>query len=159
MLQHISDFSNRIDWDKKYTIYAKKGANFGFLLSHLSIKGKRLLVVCEKDSEALSVYDELRFFGLEATLFPSLEIIPYSKMPPQAENLGKRICALFSLTNGEEGVYITSLQAIVEPVLPKEVLKESYIYLLGGEEVSLSGLIQSLLESGYERVFTERRGY
>lgn len=151
-MRALIDFVNIANFDKSYNIFAKKGTSLGYMLSKIDIGERQLLIVCENDSVAASLYDELGFFGVKAYIFPSFELMPYSKMPPQSETLGKRISTLFSLAEKKAGFYISSLQALIEPVMPKEVLKSNYLYLLSGEEYDLKNLVQSLLALGYERV-------
>jgi len=151
-MQILSQFASLLKWDENYTIFAKTGTSFGYFISKLKLTGQTLLVVCETDNTARAVYDELGFFGVKSRLFVSLELMPYSKMPPQPENNGQRISTLFSLLENKEGIYICSLQSLIEPVLPKEVLKKNYLYLIEGEDVSFSNLAKSLIELGYEKV-------
>lgn len=151
-MQSLSQVVSSLKLDKTYTVFAKAGTSFGYFISKLNLPACKLIVLCETDNTAKSLHDELSFFGVESHLFPSLELMPYSKMPPQPENNGLRISTLYKLLENKAGVYLCSLQALVEPVMPREVLKENYIYLLEGEDVPFSELSKSLIELGYEKV-------
>lgn len=148
----LRKFSNNLNFKESYTVLAKSGVSLGYLLSKTEIKSSQLAIVCENDNIANSLFEELTFFGINSHLFSSFELVPYSKMPPQPEALGKRISTLYALSEKVTGIYITSLQAVVEPVMPIDVLKENYLYLLAGEEYDFKMLISSLAALGYERV-------
>lgn len=151
-MHEIGAFTNNIDWKSHYSIFAKTGTSLGYLLSKLKISEQKILLLCQNDNEAKSLEEELNFFGIPTHPFPSLGLVPYSKMPPQPESLGQRMATLYSLLKGSGGVYICSLLSFIEPVMPIFVLRDSYIYILEGEEVDYNGLITSLIELGYEKV-------
>lgn len=150
---NLSDFVHTFDWQKEYQILWKKGLNTGYLFSQIKgFSNNQLLMICESDKEAFQLYNDAIFFGVNAYFFQSIELIPYSKMPIQPEVLGVRMSTLYNLAEKKPGLYITSLQALLEPVIPMDVMKENYVYLLRGEDFPFTALIQSLIMLGYERV-------
>ena len=139
------------------------GSSKAYLLSHWreKVRGPLLVIVPHlRNAEAL--FEDLRFFMNESEvpsfLFPQWETLPYDEIPPHPEIVRERVRVLFSLLNGEEGVIVSSVKALMQKVLAPVDLKESVFSLSVGEEVDRDRLINFLHEGGYTsaRIVEER---
>jgi len=139
------------------------GSSKAYLLSHWreKVRGPLLVIVPHlRNAEAL--FEDLRFFMNESEvpsfLFPQWETLPYDEIPPHPEIVRERVKVLFSLLNGEEGVIVSSVKALMQKVLAPVDLKESVFSLSVGEEVDRDRLINFLHEGGYTsaRIVEER---
>ena len=139
------------------------GSSKAYILSHWreKVRGPLLVIVPHlRNAEAL--FEDLRFFMNESEvpsfLFPQWETLPYDEIPPHPEIVRERVRVLFSLLNGEEGVIVSSVKALMQKVLAPVDLKESVFSLSVGEEVDRDRLINFLHEGGYTsaRIVEER---
>ena len=139
------------------------GSSKAYILSHWREKVRGpLLVIVPHLRNAEVLFEDLRFFMNESEvpsfLFPQWETLPYDEIPPHPEIVRERVRVLFSLLNGEEGVIVSSVKALMQKVLAPVDLKESVFSLSVGEEVDRDRLINFLHEGGYTsaRIVEER---
>ena len=139
------------------------GSSKAYLLSHWKEKGRGpLLVIVPHIRSAEILLEDLRFFvkglGVPTFLFPQWETLPYDEIPPHPEIIRERVRVLFFLLNGEEGVIVSSIKALMQRLLAPNDLKESVFSLSVGEEIERERLIHFLHEGGYtsSRIVEER---
>jgi len=139
------------------------GSSKAYLLSHWKEKGRGpLLVIVPHIRSAEILLEDLRFFvkglGVPTFLFPQWETLPYDDIPPHPEIIRERVRVLFFLLNGEEGVIVSSIKALMQRLLAPNDLKESVFSLSVGEEIERERLIHFLHEGGYtsSRIVEER---
>ncbi|WP_123289789.1 transcription-repair coupling factor [Desulfosoma caldarium] len=129
-------------------------------VGHLVEVVKRpVVVIASSDREAGFLADEIRFF-LQShrsadPLQRKLLVFP-SRCGHQAQVLGKmestaqRVGTLWSLKNlAGPYVVVTSAAAILEKVIPPEVLMGSSEYRVVGETLDVEGLVRRLVAGGY----------
>jgi transcription-repair coupling factor (superfamily II helicase) len=149
----LADFLSQFDKSRSYSLLAKKGISVGLVLSKITPKiDGQILLLCDTDRRMQEIYEDLKFFGQDVFRFPSLEVIPYGKISPQSDIAGERIGTLFRIMEKQKGIYLASVRAISEPVIPPSVLKESYLYLLEKEDFSFDELKRLLPRMGYQPV-------
>ncbi|MCX7769860.1 MAG: transcription-repair coupling factor [Proteobacteria bacterium] len=150
----LSDFLSLIkDTNRTLYVSSKKGSSSPYILSKVFEKlGKSLLVIVPEDRTIDDFCEELRFFGKDVYKIPSLDVPPYSELFHNKEIIGERNASLFRLLNKEVAIYVASGKSIVEPVIPRNILKKNYIYLLKDEFLEFEELKKSLAGLGYERV-------
>ncbi|MBL7212280.1 MAG: transcription-repair coupling factor [Desulfobacteraceae bacterium] len=133
-----------------------------FFAQFLSDFDRPALVILPEKKEAERLFRELQFFmsdnggrlgDHELRLY---EFLPYDMSPltglsPHREVVTKRLQALYALISYKNPVIITSLQALLFRVLPKNALVGSLEYLEVGEEVERDSLLRILQTTGYTR--------
>lgn len=153
-MHSLSDFLNLLKSKKeKFFVPDKKGLNPAYLITKIYQNSKdKYLVIIPDDKVIEDFYEELKFFEKEIYKIPSIDILPYSELFNNKENAGERNAGFFRLLNNEPGIYLLSGKSVVEPVIPKNVLKKNYIYLISGEFFDFEELKINLSRLGYERV-------
>lgn len=150
----IKDFLNLVkSYNKKLFISNTKGLNPAYLISKIykSLKNKYLVIIPD-DKTVDDFYEELKFFEKKIYKITSFDVHPYSELFHNKEYIGERNAGLFRLLNNESGIYLLSGKSVVEPVMPKDVLRKKYIYLISGESFDFEELKTNLTRLGYERV-------
>jgi transcription-repair coupling factor (superfamily II helicase) len=139
------------------------GSSKAYLLSHWREKGRGpFMVIAPHIRSAEILLEDLRFFikdsEIPTFLFPQWETLPYDEIPPHPEIIRERVRVLFFLLNGEEGVIVSSIKALMQRLLAPNDLKESVFSLSVGEEIERERFIHFLHEGGYTpaRIVEER---
>ncbi len=133
------------------------GSGLAYLLSQLlSEIDHTCLIILPNSEEAGTFYKDLDFFvpnqnSERVLLFPSYNISPLTGLSPPKELISQRIEALYALATEKDSVVVTSLEAIMVRLVPKEVLLSSVEYLAVDEEIDRDDLIRKLLAFGYFR--------
>jgi transcription-repair coupling factor (superfamily II helicase) len=145
------------------TLAGLTGSAPAYLLSRLLTEIKHPFLVITKDPEsAEELWRELRFFAGEATevfYFPAWETAPFEQASPHPDITGRRLYALFQLMGGKARAVVAPLSAVMQKVLPRQVLGDVSQYLVAGEEVEREALLAKLIRLGYANVpLVEDRG-
>ncbi|MCX5894437.1 MAG: transcription-repair coupling factor, partial [Proteobacteria bacterium] len=149
-----------------------RGSATAFLLSLLFEKLKRtVLVIASSHQEALEFYNELAFYrgtadGAEqyatpdSIFFPPLETHPYEHLSTHPAVSGQRTWALHQIcTAVQPSVIITCIQALLQKVVPRNILLRASRRVCINDDIDREGLCQSLIACGYTRVsLVEDRG-
>ncbi len=151
-------------------LFGLRGGARGYLLSLIAQRsGRPILIIAPTAREAESLFFDLAFFlGEERSLsplekrlhlFPSWEILPFEKLSPHPENVAARLEGLYHLVEGRSPLLVSTPPALMQRVLPKEVLKQSYRYLVAGAEMDREALLEHLAAWGFQNVpMVEERG-
>jgi transcription-repair coupling factor (superfamily II helicase) len=130
-----------------------KGSAPAYLLARLltEVDGTFLIVTADSES-AEEIYRELCFYaGNPETIlfFPPWDSSPFEQASPHPEITGRRLNALFRLTDGKVKALVAPIAAIAQKVLPKKALGEVSQYLMAGEETPREELLATLVRLGY----------
>ena len=133
------------------------------LLAQLMESERRtLLVVVPDQRQARTLFEELRFYsGSDNTVWylPHWEMRPYEALTPHAEVEATRLEALAALASGRAKVVVLPVRALLQRVIPWEVLAELSESLVVGEDYPRQPLLKRLQELGYQPVaLVEDRG-
>ena len=113
-----------------------------------------ILVITESEAAAKKLCDDIAVMSGDenyAVLFPSRELALTKVEGFSREYEHQRISALSKLIRGKSKVAAASIEAVMEPVIPKDVLKNSTIAIKSGAEVNLEELKTKLINMGYIR--------
>ncbi|NVL93377.1 MAG: transcription-repair coupling factor, partial [Desulfobacterales bacterium] len=133
------------------------GSSLAYLLSQILAELERpCLIVLPNSEEARGFYGDLDFFlphhgDKRVCLFPSYDISPLMGLSPPRELISQRIEALYSLSTLTDPAVVTSLDALLMRILPKEMLLKSVDYIAINEDIDRDELIRKLLTLGYFR--------
>ena len=133
-----------------------------FLASFLIEVESPCLVVLPKQKEAARFYRELQFFLPELQSegepgqrrlydFPIYDISPLKGISPHKDVISRRLQALYVLTSHQKPIVVTSVEAALLRILPKEAMLRAMEYLQVGEEMDRERLIRRLDAGGYQR--------
>jgi transcription-repair coupling factor (superfamily II helicase) len=139
------------------------GASGAYLLSGLlAACAETMVVVTADQKQAEHFAADLEFChgrAGEVFLFPAWEVGPYEPLQPHPEVEAERLAALAALHEGRARVLVVPVRALLQRVIPRQVLGELCEHLVVGEEYPRQGLLARLQELGYQAVsLVEDRG-
>lgn len=121
-----------------------------------------LLVVTSGQAEAQRFYRALSFYhGRQSDIlfFPHWETEPYAPLSPHPEIEATRLATLAALANGRGKAVVTTVKALQQKVLPRNILDSLRLQLDVGSEIQREVLLQGLSSLGYQRAaLVEDRG-
>ncbi|MCU1389218.1 MAG: mfd, partial [Ilumatobacteraceae bacterium] len=130
-------------------------------LQHLSSR-RPLVVVCPTGTAAGQLYDDLQqFMGAdEVALFPAWETLPFERVSPSVETMGRRLEVLWRLRDVERcpAIIVASVRSLLQRLGPGAADVEP-VRLAPGMTIDADELLSSLVANGYRREeLVEHRG-
>ncbi|MED5329080.1 MAG: transcription-repair coupling factor, partial [Actinomycetota bacterium] len=130
-------------------------------LAHLSDRTP-LIVACPTGTDAARLHDDLvHFLGRnECLLFPAWETLPFERVSPAVETMGRRMEVLWRLTsaNHQPRVIVAGVRALLQRLGPG-ARAISAIHVSAGRRIDADALTEQLSISGYRREeLVEHRG-
>lgn len=112
------------------------------------------LIIVSTSDEVSKLEDDLRFFNpsLEVYTLPAFDVSPYSGLYPNPRISGNRVHFMHRAAHSHrQQIYISSVQALMQTTIPKEVLKQSSFSFKLNDEIpkDFHKLLSSL---GYQSV-------
>jgi transcription-repair coupling factor (superfamily II helicase) len=157
-------------WTGSKRVQGLQGGARAYLLSLIAARSERpMLIVAAGAREAENLYNDLNFFlGEERApapirkrvhLFPSWEVLPFENLSPHPDNIAGRLEGLYKLVEDSSPILVATPAALLQRVIPKELLKASYLYLVAGQDLAREALLEHLLQWGFQNVpLVEERG-
>ena len=147
----------------------KGGARAFFVFRYLSESPRPALIVLSDARQAESFADDLRFyFGESGELppferhihyLPSWEVPPFEDLSPPPETIAARIEGLFHFGQTKNPIVLTTAEAVLQRLPPRQAFAERWSYLVEGDALDLDALAERLVDWGYRRVpLVEDRG-
>ena len=110
------------------------------------------LVVTYDDTRAKEIYDDLRSFTSRVWLYPAKDLLYYSADIHGNLMARQRIAVLRRLMEDREGVVVTTMDGLMDHLLPLKYLREQSITVESGQVIDLDAWKERLIAMGYERV-------
>lgn len=114
-----------------------------------SLKWK--LIVTYDESRARELYEDYRYFHSQVYLYPAKDLLFYSSNIHGNLLTKQRVQVLRHLAEGEGGTIVTTIDGLMDHLLPIMNLKEQILTLCGGDLIEIETLNRTLTELGYER--------
>ena len=127
------------------------------------ISGRRPLVIaCPTGTMAGQIADDLRVLmpADSVALFPAWETLPFERVSPSVETMGRRLEVLWRIRDTERmpQVIVASMRALLQQLGPNTTRVEP-IVITKGAVIDPTALVKQLVESGYRREdLVEHRG-
>lgn len=117
------------------------------------VTGKHVLILTGGSVEESRLFHDFTIFTNRPVVdFPSWETLPGDEIPPSPDIVGERYEILRQITQtNEPHIILSSLQACLQKLISPDSFKRLHITLKPGQSPSFEGLIQKLLELGYQR--------
>ncbi len=123
-------------------------------------RGGPVLFVAEGESEAEAALQAMAFFAPDVVRlsFPAWDCLPYDRVSPKPDVESARLATLAVLARGDVGpcVIVTSVNAVLQRVPPRDVLAAASFKAKTGQDVDRDALVQFLASNGYARAGTVR---
>ncbi|MBC8587929.1 transcription-repair coupling factor [Paratissierella segnis] len=133
-----------------YGIIDENLGHFTYALNeHL---GRQLLIITYDEVRSRDIYDDIRNLTGNIELFPKKEILFYDVDAFSSESTHQRLTVLSRLMDNEDLIIVTSLDALLDKVLDKDIVSKYTITLEYGKQLDLQKLMIALIDGGYERV-------
>ena len=123
--------------------------------------GAPVLHVARDGNRLATLQEAISFFAPDVKVlsFPAWDSVPYDRVAPNAEIIADRIEALSALADraGDDKtplVLLTSVNAVVQRVPPRNFIAGSSLKLVSGNMMNMQALIERLETSGYARAGT-----
>ncbi|MBV1695752.1 MAG: transcription-repair coupling factor, partial [Hyphomicrobiales bacterium] len=120
-----------------------------------------LLVHVARDDRRLEqLAAAIAFFtpAVKTLALPAWDTVPYDRIGPNAEIVARRITTLsrlaLSVQRKEPTILLTTANAIIQRLPPRDFLRASLRPLEGGQRLEMERLAQRLVHSGYQRTGT-----
>ncbi|MCR4432359.1 MAG: transcription-repair coupling factor [Tepidanaerobacteraceae bacterium] len=162
----IPEFNRLIgDMEKGFSnlfAYGVSDSQRAFLIALLKSRIKSQALVITSDSlEAKKLAEDLSFFlkPEEVALYPASSVIPYETAARSLESTAQRLKVMDMLLSGRPVVVVASVQALLNKLVPPDIVKKFTLYFKVGTAVSMEEVLMKLSAMGYERVeMIEGRG-
>ncbi|MDH3443417.1 MAG: hypothetical protein OEN50_05790, partial [Deltaproteobacteria bacterium] len=150
-------------WIGAKRVQGLQGGARALVLALAAAKCQRpMLIIAPSANDAETLHDELAFFLCEDRampplrkrlhLLPSWEALPFERLSPPAEDIAGRLEALYKFVEEPAPVIVSSPAALMQKVIPKDVFKQSYLYLVAGQNLPREALLEHLLHWGFQNV-------
>ena len=115
------------------------------------------LIITYNEIQAKKIYDDVKQFEKNTLIFNKKDIVTYDYEVESYDNLYERIKVLNELN--KKCIVITTIEAAMQKMIPKEVLYKNKIKLKVGDTIDTEELKEKLISMGYERTeLTEGNG-
>jgi transcription-repair coupling factor (superfamily II helicase) len=157
-------------WKGTKRLQGLQGGALAYVLGLAAEQSRRpILILTATPQDAEDLHADLSFFLSEDPalppllkrlhLLPSWEVLPFEKLSPHPDNVAGRLEALYKLLEEPAPILISTPAALLQKVLPKEVFKQSYLYVVAGQELPRETLLEHLVQWGFQNVpLVEERG-
>ena len=150
-------------WTGAKRLQGLQGGALAYVLATAAAQRNRpMLVIAATTHDAENLHDDLSFFiGEEPSsapfrkalhLFPSWEVLPFEKLSPHPDNLAGRLEGLYKLIEDPAPILISTPAALMQKVIPKDALKQSYLYLVAGQDLPRETLTEHLVQWGFQNL-------
>ena len=112
---------------------------------------KYKVIACSSESKAKKVYEEYRFLDGDTYLYPAKDLLFYQADLRSKELIRQRMEVLEAVISRESVTVVTSFDAFMDALLPKEVIRERVIRIAGDAPVDIDELVRQLVGIGYDR--------
>ena len=110
------------------------------------------LVVTYDGNRAQEIYDDFRYFEPNTWLYPAKDLLFYSADIHGNLMVKQRLQVIRHLMEDQGGVIVTTLDGLMDHLLPLEVLSAQAVTIENGQELDLEQWQKRLVALGYERM-------
>ena len=112
---------------------------------------KPICIITYNEMQAKKIKQDFNFFEDHVRFFPKRDVISFDYIAESKDVLHDRISTLNDVIGNKIPVIITTIEAVMQKMIPKDALYKNIITLKTGDEISLDKLKNILVSLGYER--------
>ena len=109
------------------------------------------VIACSSESKAKQVYEEYRFLDPNTYLYPAKDLLFYQADLRSKELVSQRMEVIQAVAAGEEATVVTSFDAFMDSLLPKDVIVEKTVRIANDSTLHLEEMQSRLVALGYDR--------
>lgn len=120
---------------------------------------KPVCLITYNEIQAKKLYEDLQYFNKNVVFFHKKEIVTYDYVAESKDLLYKRMDSLNQIYEKKADVIVTTVEACMQPMIPKEELYKNKLQFEFNREYNFDNIKEQLLLLGYERAeLVEARG-
>lgn len=136
------------------SLYNVIGASSALIVANLTKNDEKIAIITGSEGEAQKFYANLSeimppTLREKVLIFPDSTVIPYEKISPPVDLVSEQINVLSKIVRNESNIIISSVRALFNPIISKEMLNENILYLKIGDKLNLLEFKEKLLSFGY----------
>ena len=112
---------------------------------------KPIMLVTYNEIQAKKLVEDIKYFKENICFFPKKEIVVYDYIAESKELPYERINVLNQIYENKNIIIVTTIEAIKQKIVPKEVLYKNILDFKIGQRCNLDEVKQKLVNLGYER--------
>ena len=112
---------------------------------------KKICIVTYNEIQARRIINDISYFTDNVILIPKREIVTYDYVAESKDLPYERIEALNKIYAGEAEVIVTTIEALMQRMVPKEILYKELLEFKIGKSYNLEEVKKSLIKLGYAR--------
>ena len=109
------------------------------------------VIACSGESKARALYEEYKMLSEDVYLYPSKDFLFYQADIRSKELVKQRMEVLEAVIQKEQVTVVTSFDAFMDVLLPKETIRERVIHIKNTDTLDLKELEDRLVKIGYDR--------
>lgn len=122
-----------------------------FAYSSMFYSERPICIVTYNELQAKKIIKDLEYFTGDINYFPKREIVTYDYLAESKDNLYTRINTLNNIYNNKAKVIVTTIEAVMQRIISKEVLYKDVLNFKVGQTIELENIKEKLVSLGYER--------
>ena len=126
-------------------------AKVHFAYSTAFYTDKPICIITYNEMQARKILKDLEYFSSKVVYFPRREILSYDFLAESNEGSFDRINSLNSIYDKKAEVIVTTIEAVSQEIVPKEVLYSNIFTLKEGMTIDLNEIKIKLNGLGYKR--------
>ncbi len=112
---------------------------------------KPICIITYNELQAKKILKNLEYFNEKVNFFPKKEIMAYDYLAESKDTTYNRIACLNDIYTKKANIIVTTIEAVSQRLIPKEVLYKNILNISKGDIVNLEEVKQKLVDLGYER--------
>lgn len=112
---------------------------------------KPILIVTYNEIQAKEILENIKAFTDKGEIFPKKEIVTYDYIAESKDLPYERIEVLTKIKEKRNPIIITTIEALLQKLPPKEVLFKNILHFKVGDTTSLDDIKKKLVNLGYVR--------
>ena len=126
--------------------------NAHMIYSLYNYSKKNPVIVCPNVTAAKKMIQDLKFYSeTEIVYFPAREVIYYESDIESREIENARVYAINKILSGDTCIIITTIEALMQRMLPKSAYENKSIVFKEMNEIDLDVIVKSLIDLGYSK--------
>lgn len=112
---------------------------------------KPICIITYNELQAKKIIKNFEYFTNKVNFFPKKEIMAYDYLAESKEITYSRIDCLNDIYNKNAKIIVTTIEAVSQKIIPKEILYKNILKLKVRDTIDLEKIKQILVALGYER--------
>ena len=121
------------------------------IVSTKEYTNKPICIITYNEIQARKIYEDIRTFEENVFFFPKKEILTYDYIAESKDLPYERINTLINIRNNPNCIVVTTIEAIMQKMISKDVLFKNIVNIKVGEEYNSENLKEKLVKLGYKR--------